>query len=103
MLLLDFLLLEDLESKSLIQFVLCSYPALNPSEFNEIFIISYLWSNFTHRTSQDSESTYLDFATASVEDAAKSLAASISSEQFSNFASKAFLLAAAAASLAACS
>jgi len=45
----------------------------------------------------------LDFATASVEDAASSLAASISSEQFSNFASKAFLLAAAAASLAACS
>lgn len=51
----------------------------------------------------DSKVTFLDFATDAAEDKASSLAAIKSSEQFWKFASKAFLEAAAAASLAACS
>jgi len=66
--------------------------------------LSYLRYNFERRSSKNfSESTFLDFATASAEDAASSLAASKSSEQFPKFPSKAFLLAAATASLASCS
>ena len=73
--------------------------------FNGKTLITYTSVNtlILPYTENDSEVTFLDFATAAAADSASSFAASISSEQFWKFASKASFAAAAAASLAACS